>query len=106
MLSGGEALVSVDGQEVSRVANHSGRPAKVMAALWGLLMPTMQRSMVVLPTPGRPRINRLLPSSTRSWMMSRVPYTARPTRQVSPTMSPRRLRIAEMRCRVRSRPPR
>ena len=35
-----------------------------------------------------------------------VPKTARPTRQVSPTMRPRRLRMAEMRCRVRSMPAR
>ena len=35
-----------------------------------------------------------------------VPNTARPTRQVMPTMRPSRLRIAEMRCSVRSMPAR
>ncbi len=64
------------------------------------------RSMVVLPTPGGPIISTLCPLSTRSWMMSIVPYTARPTRQVMPTISPRRLRMAEMRCSVRSMPAR
>ena len=64
------------------------------------------RSIVVLPTPGRPSIRMLLPDSTMSRMMAMVPKTARPTRQVSPTMRPARLRMAEMRCSVRSMPAR
>lgn len=36
-----------------------------------------------------------LPDLIRSWMMSMVPYTARPTRQVSPTTAPRRFLMAE-----------
>jgi len=44
----------------------------------------------------------LSPDSTRSWMIAIVPKTARPMRQVSPTTIPARLRIAEMRWRVRS----
>ena len=35
-----------------------------------------------------------------------VPNTARPTRQVSPTTLPRRLRMAAIRCSVRSIPAR
>ena len=69
-------------------------------------MRAASRSMVVLPTPGRPSSSSDLPLSIRSCTMSVVPYTARPTRQVSPTILPRRLRMAEMRCRVRSIPAR
>ena len=64
------------------------------------------RSMVVLPTPGPPKRRMLLPVWTRSSIIFIVPKTARPTRQVSPTMRRLRLRIAEMRCRVRSIPAR
>ena len=64
------------------------------------------RSIVVLPTPGRPSRRMLFPLITRSSMMRIVPYTARPMRQVSPTTFPRRLRMAEMRCSVRSMPAR
>ncbi|MBA7653344.1 hypothetical protein ES703_61192 [subsurface metagenome] len=64
------------------------------------------RSMVVLPTPGRPRRSTLLPDWIRSSIIFIVPKTARPTRQVSPIMRPLRLRIAEIRCRVRSMPAR
>ena len=39
-------------------------------------------------------------------MISIVPYTARPMRQVSPTIFPLRLRIALIRCSVRSMPAR
>jgi len=62
------------------------------------------RSMVVLPTPGRPSSRMFCPDSMRSAIMSTMPKTARPTLQVRPTMSPWRLRIAEMRWRVRSMP--
>ena len=64
------------------------------------------RSIVVLPTPGRPSKQIDLPLRITSRMMSIVPYTARPTRHVSPTMSPLRLRIALMRCSVCSIPAR
>ena len=64
------------------------------------------RSIVVLPMPGRPMIRTLFPDSTRSLMISIVPKTARPMRQVRPTILPLRLRIAEMRCSVRSMPAR
>ena len=74
--------------------------------LFSARMRAASRNKVVLPTPGRPSKSKLLPSSIKSWMMSMVPYTARPTRKVSPTTSPRRLRIPEMRCRVRSMPAR
>ena len=39
-------------------------------------------------------------------MTRMVPYTARPTLSVSPMASPRRFRIADMRCSVRSMPAR
>ena len=58
------------------------------------------RSIVVLPTPGAPSSSTLRPDSTRSRMAPAEPVTARPTRQVSPTIRPRRFRIAEMRCSV------
>ena len=64
------------------------------------------RNSVVLPTPGRPIIRMLLPDSTMSRMIVIVPNTARPTRQVMPTIRPSRLRMAEMRCSVRSMPAR
>ncbi len=64
------------------------------------------RSIVVLPTPGRPRRRTDCPPSTMSRMMSIVPNTARPMRQVSPTTLPERLRIALMRWSVRSIPAR
>ena len=48
----------------------------------------------------------LCPDSTMSRMMSIVPNTARPTRQVRPTTLPERLRMAQMRCSVRSMPAR
>lgn len=41
-----------------------------------------------------------------SRIMSTCPVTARPTRHVSPTTPPRRLRIAEMRCSVPAMPAR
>ena len=53
------------------------------------------RSSVVLPTPGRPSIRMLLPDSTMSRMMATVPKTARPTRQVRPTIAP--LAVADRR---------
>ena len=64
------------------------------------------RSIVVLPMPGRPMISTLFPDSTRSLMISIVPNTARPMRAVRPTILPLRLRIALMRCSVRSMPAR
>ena len=64
------------------------------------------RRMVVLPTPGRPSRRIDSPDSMTSRRMSTVPKTARPTRQVRPMTSPTRLRIAEMRWRVRSSPAR
>ena len=64
------------------------------------------RSMVVLPTPGRPRSRIDFPVSTMSRMMSMVPKTARPMRQVRPTILPLRLRMAVMRWSVRSMPAR
>ncbi len=64
------------------------------------------RSIVVLPTPGFPRSKMLSPELIKSAIISIVPYTALPTRQVRPTISPRLLRIAEIRCSVRSRPAR
>src|SRR5512132_2572894 len=64
------------------------------------------RSIVVLPTPGRPRNKMLFPDSTMSRMISTVPYTARPTRSVRPTTFPARLRSALMRWSVRSIPAR
>ena len=64
------------------------------------------RSMVVLPTPGRPSSRTLWPPSTMSRMMSMVPNTARPMRQVRPTTLPARLRMALIRCSVRSIPAR
>ncbi len=64
------------------------------------------RSIVVLPTPGRPSSSMLCPLWMMSSMIAIVPKTARPTRQVRPTMRPRRLRMQEMRCSVRSMPAR
>ncbi len=64
------------------------------------------RNMVVLPMPGRPMISSDFPVSTKSAMISIVPYTARPMRHVSPTILPLRLRMAEMRWSVRSMPAR
>src|SRR6476469_351057 len=64
------------------------------------------RSIVVLPMPGRPMIRIDFPVSTKSLMISIVPYTARPIRHVSPTIFPFRFRIALIRCRVRSIPAR
>ena len=64
------------------------------------------RSIVVLPMPGRPMIRIDFPVSTKSLMISIVPYTARPMRQVSPTILPLRLRMALMRWSVRSMPAR
>ena len=64
------------------------------------------RSIVVLPMPGRPMIRIDFPVSTKSVMISIVPYTARPMRQVSPTILPLRLRMALMRWSVRSMPAR
>ena len=64
------------------------------------------RSMVVLPTPGRPMIRIERPASMWSRRISIVPKTERPTRQVRPTTRSDRLRIAEMRWSVRSMPAR
>ncbi len=47
-----------------------------------------------------------LPLLARSAMSAALPVTARPTRQVSPTMPPSRLRRQLMRCSVRSMPAR
>ncbi len=66
----------------------------------------ISRRAVVLPTPGRPNIKIDLPLSTRSRIVAIVPNTARPTRQVRPITSPRRLRMALIRCRVCSMPAR
>ena len=66
----------------------------------------LSRRSVVLPTPGRPRSRTLCPASMTSRTMSTVPNTARPTRSVRPMTSPARLRIAEIRCSVRSIPAR
>ena len=70
------------------------------------IMRAASRNSVVLPTPGRPSKSTFRPSVIRSRTMSTVPETALPTRQVSPTTSPVRLRMAEMRCKVRSIPAR
>jgi hypothetical protein len=48
----------------------------------------------------------LRPLRTRSTTISAEPAIARPTRHVSPTTLPARLRIAEMRCSVLSMPAR
>ena len=64
------------------------------------------RSIVVLPMPGRPMIRIDFPVSTKSLMISMVPKTARPIRQVSPTILPFRLRMALIRWSVRSMPAR
>mmetsp|Transcript_28889 Transcript_28889/g.85550 ORF Transcript_28889/g.85550 Transcript_28889/m.85550 type:complete len:391 (+) Transcript_28889:929-2101(+) len=66
----------------------------------------ISRTTVVLPTPGAPSNSTELLLSTRSRIMSAWPDTARPTRHVSPTMSPRRLRSAEIRCSVPATPAR
>ena len=66
----------------------------------------ISRKAVVLPTPGRPSMRIDLPLSTKSRIMLIVPKTARPTRQVSPITSPRRLRMALIRWSVRSIPAR
>ncbi len=66
----------------------------------------ISRSMVVLPMPGGPIKSTFLPVSTRSWMILAVPITARPTRQVKPTILPSRFLMAEMRCSVRVSPAR
>ena len=73
---------------------------------WSANVRATSRSIVVLPTPGRPKRRTLLPDSMRSSIILMVPKIARPTRQVSPTMRPSRLRMAEIRCRVRSIPAR
>ena len=44
------------------------------------------------------------PEATMSAAMAALPRTARPARQVRPTMRPSRLRIHDMRCSVRSMP--
>ena len=44
------------------------------------------------------------PEATRSAAMAALPGTARPARQVRPTMRPSRLRMHEMRCSVLSMP--
>ncbi len=64
------------------------------------------RSIVVLPMPGRPMMRIDWPDSTRSSMISMVPKTALPTRQVRPTTLRLRLRMALIRCSVRSMPAR
>ena len=66
----------------------------------------ISRKAVVFPTPGRPNIRIDCPVSIKSRIMAIVPNTARPTRQVRPMMSPARLRMALMRCRVFSMPAR
>ena len=66
----------------------------------------ISRSMVVLPTPGRPRRRMFFPENARSSIILMVPKTALPTRQVMPMTSPLRFRIAEIRCSVRSIPAR
>ena len=66
----------------------------------------ISRNIVVLPTPGRPRSRMFLPEKAKSSIILMVPKTARPTRQVIPMTWPFRLRIAEMRCSVRSMPAR
>ncbi len=66
----------------------------------------ISRSLVVFPTPGRPRIRRFWPVSISPRSISMVPNTARPTRRVRPTTSPLRFLMAEIRCRVRSMPAR
>ena len=52
------------------------------------------RSTVVLPEPGLPSSRMDLPLLARSAMRAALPGTARPTRQVRPTMPPSRLRQA------------
>mmetsp|Transcript_4807 Transcript_4807/g.13885 ORF Transcript_4807/g.13885 Transcript_4807/m.13885 type:complete len:208 (+) Transcript_4807:1659-2282(+) len=66
----------------------------------------ISRITVVLPTPGLPKKRIELGESTISRIMSTCPVTALPTRQVRPTIAPRRLRIAEIRCSVPSTPAR
>ena len=53
-----------------------------------------------LADPGLPSSRMLLPVSMTSRMMSMVPKTARPTRQVRPMISPCLLRMADIRCGI------
>ena len=69
-------------------------------------MREMSLNTVVFPDPGRPRIRMDFPLLARSAISAALPGTARPTRQVSPTMPPSRLRRQLMRCSVRSMPAR
>ena len=62
--------------------------------------------MVVLPTPGRPKIKIDFSESNKSRITEIVPNTARPTRQVNPLIKNCRFRIQLIRCNVRSIPAR
>mmetsp|Transcript_5863 Transcript_5863/g.26378 ORF Transcript_5863/g.26378 Transcript_5863/m.26378 type:complete len:232 (-) Transcript_5863:432-1127(-) len=63
-------------------------------------MRDISRIAVVFPTPGLPRSNTDTPLKRRSRTKSALPSMARPTRAVSPTTPPLRLRMTDMRCRV------
>lgn len=54
---------------------------------------------VVLPTPGGPITKMEPPPSIKSRMISALPETARPTRQVRPMICILRFRIALIRCK-------
>ena len=54
---------------------------------------------VVLPTPGGPITKMEPPPSIKSLIISALPETARPTRQVRPMICILRFRIALMRCK-------
>mmetsp|Transcript_11721 Transcript_11721/g.38540 ORF Transcript_11721/g.38540 Transcript_11721/m.38540 type:complete len:265 (+) Transcript_11721:559-1353(+) len=66
----------------------------------------ISRITVVLPTPGRPRKRSDSSVERRSRIISTWPVTARPTRHVKPTITPRRFRMHEMRWSVFSIPAR
>lgn len=61
---------------------------------------------VVLPTPGGPMTKMEPPPSTKSRMISALPETERPTRQVRPIICILRFRIALIRCKDLSMPDR
>mmetsp|Transcript_6502 Transcript_6502/g.26346 ORF Transcript_6502/g.26346 Transcript_6502/m.26346 type:complete len:344 (-) Transcript_6502:11-1042(-) len=66
----------------------------------------ISRIAVVFPTPGLPRSKTLRPLRNRSKTKSALPSMALPTRAVSPTTLPARLRMTETRCNVSLTPAR
>ena len=67
-------------------------------------MREISRIAVVFPTPGRPSSKMELPPRMRSAAIAALPRTARPTRHVSPTTFPARLRMQLILCSVLSMP--